>query len=81
MNTIKFNFKTAAFLCTISLIAVSCNNPKKESTAAITTEQPKDNYEFVNGYPTEAAIQKVYDEADLNRAIQMYRFFILLFLF
>src|SRR6202008_276454 len=30
---------------------------------------------FVRGYPTEATIQKAYDEADLNRAIQCYRFF------
>src|SRR4051812_34807182 len=32
-------------------------------------------YEFVGGYPTEATIEKAYDEADLNRAIQAYRFF------
>ncbi len=32
-------------------------------------------YQFVNGYPTEATIKKAYDDADLNRAIQAYRFF------
>src|SRR3954471_6190011 len=32
-------------------------------------------YEFVGGYPTEITIQKAYDDADLNRAIQAYRFF------
>ncbi len=33
------------------------------------------SYQFVNGYPTDATIQKAYEEADLNRAIQCYRFF------
>ena len=32
-------------------------------------------YEFVGGYPTSQTVQKAYDEADLNRAIQAYRFF------
>jgi hypothetical protein len=31
--------------------------------------------EFVGGYPTPATAQRLYDEADLNRAIQAYRFF------
>lgn len=33
------------------------------------------DYEFDGGYPTPETVQKVYDEADLNRAIQCYRFF------
>ena len=32
-------------------------------------------YKFVGGYPTPETVQKAYDEADLNRAIQTYRFF------
>src|SRR5215475_11885711 len=32
-------------------------------------------YEFVGGYPTSQTVQKAYDEADMNRAIQAYRFF------
>jgi len=32
-------------------------------------------YEFKNGYPTPATIQKAYDDADLARAIQAYKFF------
>jgi hypothetical protein len=32
-------------------------------------------YKFEGGYPTKDTIQHAYDEADLNRAIQAYRFF------
>jgi hypothetical protein len=32
-------------------------------------------YEFAGGYPTPETIQRAYDEADLNRAVQAYRFF------
>ena len=34
-----------------------------------------DGYTFVGGYPTPETIQRAYDDADLNRAIQCYRFF------
>ena len=30
-------------------------------------------YEFAGGYPTPETIQRAYDEADLNRAVQAYR--------
>ncbi|OQP52774.1 hypothetical protein A4H97_24015 [Niastella yeongjuensis] len=33
------------------------------------------NYQFQGGYPTEATIQRAYDEADLYRAVQAYKFF------
>lgn len=32
-------------------------------------------YQFHNGYPTDATVQRVYDDIDLNRALQAYRFF------
>ena len=32
-------------------------------------------YPFVGGYPTAETVRRVYDEADLNRAVQAYRFF------
>jgi hypothetical protein len=34
-----------------------------------------EEYAFVGGYPTRETVQKAYDDADLNRAIQAYRFF------
>ncbi|QIF05341.1 DUF1254 domain-containing protein [Roseimicrobium sp. ORNL1] len=33
------------------------------------------DYEFKGGYPTAETIQRAYDDADLNRAIQAYKFF------
>src|SRR5579871_7005253 len=32
-------------------------------------------YAFERGYPTEGTAQKAYDDADLNAAIQAYKFF------
>jgi hypothetical protein len=32
-------------------------------------------YEFAGGFPTPATVQRAYDEADFNRAVQAYRFF------
>jgi hypothetical protein len=32
-------------------------------------------YEFKGGYPTPETIQKAYDDADLARAVQVYKFF------
>ena len=34
-----------------------------------------EDYEFVGGYPTPETVQRAYDEADLNRAVQCYRLF------
>jgi hypothetical protein len=35
----------------------------------------QDGYEFKGGYPTQQTIQKAYDDADLTRAIEAYKFF------
>lgn len=34
-----------------------------------------DQYQFIGGYPTPETVQKAYDDADLTRAIQAYKFF------
>ena len=34
-----------------------------------------EGYTFVGGYPTPETVQRAYDDADLNRAVQCYRFF------
>jgi hypothetical protein len=39
------------------------------------TEMPQSGYTFVGGFPTPETAQRAYDDADLNRAIQAYRFF------
>jgi hypothetical protein len=36
-----------------------------------------DDYRFKGGFPTPETVQKAFDDADLNRAIQSYRFFYL----
>src|SRR5690349_19332732 len=33
------------------------------------------DYDFVGGFPTRETVRRAYDDADLNRAIQAYRFF------
>lgn len=63
------------YLCFLFIIT-SCkkDGEVKESNGSL--DQPNtDGYEFVGGYPTEATIKKAYDDADLNRAIQAYKFF------
>jgi hypothetical protein len=40
-----------------------------------TPTQPTDPYVFEGGFPTPETIQRAYDEADLNRAVQTFRFF------
>jgi hypothetical protein len=37
--------------------------------------EPRGEYEFVGGFPTPETVRRAYDDADLNRAIQAYRFF------
>ena len=40
-----------------------------------TTTQTTDPYVFEGGFPTPETVQRAYDDADLNRAVQAYRFF------
>ena len=42
---------------------------------AIHHEPGKHEYAFERGIPTEETVRRAYDEADLNRAIQAYKFF------
>lgn len=42
---------------------------------AASTALASPSYTFVGGYPTSETVRRAYDEADLNRAIQAYRFF------
>ena len=68
--------KLSPYLCLLLLCMAACKKEtviNNESTASASASA--EGYEFVGGYPTEATIQKAYDEADLNRAIQAYKFF------
>lgn len=66
--------KTIIALLPVLLLA-ACNQATNTTATADTTAVNNPGFEFVNGYPTDATVQKAYDEADLNRAIQCYRFF------
>lgn len=70
--------KFYTYLCLLFLLTTACKeetviNNEKEVAASVSSDT--DGYEFVGGYPTEATIQKAYNDADFNRAIQTYRFF------
>ncbi|UVE16016.1 DUF1254 domain-containing protein [Pseudomonas sp. LS44] len=43
--------------------------------AAVQAQDAPGPYAFENGYPTAETVQRVYDDVDLNRALQTYRFF------
>jgi hypothetical protein len=45
------------------------------ATAAIEGDAESSGYQFEGDFPTPETIEKAYDDADLNRAIQGYRFF------
>ena len=71
--------KKPILTCTMALaVLAACKQSSNQSAAE--TKNGKDSsfvegYEFVGGYPTKATIKKAYDDADLNRAIEAYRFF------
>jgi hypothetical protein len=63
----------------LGILFAACSQ-QNGSTAVISDttspgEAPDSGYAFVNGFPTDETVQKAYDEADLNRTIQCYRFF------
>lgn len=74
MKTTTLNFKTVLMLFAATLLVASCGTRQEESAVTETTDSDTP-YEFVGGYPTEATIKKAYDDADLTRAIQAYKFF------
>lgn len=50
---------------------IGVTNPR----GAISGQCPNGSTEFPRGFPTYETIERLYDEADLNRAIQTYKFF------
>lgn len=68
--------KLLFYLCIVLFATTGCK--KEGENKEVATDTAKSNlegYEFVGGYPTEATIKKAYDDADLSRAIQAYKFF------
>lgn len=62
------------FLVLFVIIGCKRDSETKEGNT-ISPVSSSEEYEFVGGYPTEATIKKAYDDADLSRAIQAYKFF------
>ena len=60
-------------LVLVAVLGCATAEPTKPPPAA--QSAPASDYRFVNGYPTPETAQKAYDDADLARAIQAYRFF------
>jgi len=60
-------------LTTVVLAAslMGCEQPKQ----APATQSADNGYSFERGYPSGDTAQKAYDDADLNRAVEAYRFF------
>ena len=63
------------FIPLLSLILLSTACKQEHSDPKSTNNNDSSRYTFVGGYPTEETIQRAYDDADLNRAIQTYKFF------
>jgi hypothetical protein len=49
--------------------------PDAEEAALGESGPESSAYEFPGGYPSPETVQRAYDDADLNRAVQAYRFF------
>jgi hypothetical protein len=60
--------------CTFGLLG-SCRQRSAEQAPQTGAPAVAANYAFDRGYPTSDTVQRAYDGADLNRAIQAYRFF------
>lgn len=68
--------KNIHYLFLLLLFATACKKERTDDNEGeIADTTSVEGYEFVGGYPTQMTIQKVYDDADLNRAIQAYKFF------
>src|SRR5580704_5155929 len=62
-------------LLLLSLL-ISCNQPSTSNTGQTgSTQASATGYEFKEGYPSSETAQKTYDDADLNTAIDAYKFF------
>ncbi|TAJ14335.1 DUF1254 domain-containing protein [Marinilabiliaceae bacterium JC017] len=61
-------FKNILLVCMIALIASSCMQKKQEAEEKCCTKE----FEYLGGYPTQATIQKAYDQLDVQRATQAY---------
>ncbi|MEN2412168.1 DUF1254 domain-containing protein [Flavobacterium mesophilum] len=62
-------------ILSILLLFTACKKQSAIEENLLKDTTQNNGYEFIGGYPTETTIQKAYDKADYNRALQTYRFF------
>lgn len=75
-NNLKNNsMKKVISFTLLLLVLTGCKQNDKNAAVSATSNNKTSDYEFVGGYPTPETVQKAYDDADLNRAIQAYKFF------
>ncbi|HTO06665.1 MAG TPA: DUF1254 domain-containing protein [Myxococcota bacterium] len=58
-----------------AMLGCAGTKPAEKAAPEAAKTSPAADYHFANGYPTPETVQKAYDDADLIRAIQAYRFF------
>src|SRR5215471_5843501 len=60
---------------TLTAVGSSGLAPSLANGEAANASTGNSSYSFVGGFPTPETVSRAYDDADLNRAIQTYRFF------
>src|ERR1700753_3728016 len=55
----------------LAALLAGCEQPKQTQA----TQSTDSGYSFDRGYPSGDTAQKAYDDVDLNRAVEAYRFF------
>src|ERR1700733_14843826 len=63
--------RSALTVAILAGLLFGCEQPKQ----APATQSSDNGYSFERGYPSGDTAQKAYDDADLNRAVEAYRFF------
>ena len=63
--------RSALAVAILAGLLFGCEQPKQ----APATQSSDNGYSFERGYPSGDTAQKAYDDADLNRAVEAYRFF------
>jgi hypothetical protein len=71
-DEMQMEYKKLAVLSIVGLLA-GCQQPNTATQGTAPSASP--GYTFERGFPVGDTAQKAYDDADLNRAVEAYRFF------
>lgn len=64
-----------ALVCLATLAALACAGTRTSEPPPAATVEAASPYKWKLGYPTHESVTQAYDDADLARAVQCYRFF------